>query len=116
MKNGVWMAMHFGIRVGGGGIISHRNRIGSEAAELIVEHVQNCWLKQNGIMKKYTQSKTRSKRYNLYKFPRSACSRSIASNRLLKLPAPKPSNSSRWMISMKTVGRSISGLVNSCSR
>ena len=52
----------------------------------------------------------------LYRFPLSACSRSIASNKLLKLPAPKPSNSLRWMISMKTVGRSIRGLVKSWSR
>src|SRR5690554_6169458 len=44
-----------------------------------------------------------------YKFPRSACSLSIASNKLLKFPAPKPSKLFLWMISMKTVGRSISG-------
>lgn len=52
----------------------------------------------------------------IYRLPRSACSRSIASNRLLKFPAPKPSNSFLWIISMKTVGRSIRGLVKSWSR
>ena len=50
------------------------------------------------------------------KLPRAACSRSTASKRALKLPAPNPSKLWRWMISMKTVGRSSTGLVKICSR
>src|SRR2546425_625597 len=37
-----------------------------------------------------------------YRLPRRACSRSIASNRALKLPSPKPRAPSRWMISKNT--------------
>ena len=42
-----------------------------------------------------------------YKFPRSACSRSIASNRALKLPSPKPCAPWRSITSKKSVGRSL---------
>lgn len=52
----------------------------------------------------------------VYKFPRRVCSRSKASNRLLKFLVPKPSKFSRWMISRKTVGRSTTCFVNICSR
>ncbi|MDQ0713700.1 hypothetical protein QFZ55_003152 [Streptomyces luteogriseus] len=51
-----------------------------------------------------------------YRLPRRACSRSIASNRALKLPLPKPIEPWRSMISKKTVGRSWTGLVKICSR
>ena len=47
------------------------------------------------------------------RFPLSSCSLSMASNKLLKLPAPKPSKLFRWIISMNTVGLSIRCLVNS---
>jgi hypothetical protein len=50
------------------------------------------------------------------RFPRSACSRSIASKRALKLPSPKPRAPWRSMISKKIVGRSPSGFVKICSR
>jgi hypothetical protein len=43
--------------------------------------------------------------------PRFSCSLSIASNRALKLPFPKPIEPWRSMISKKTVGRSWTGLV-----
>lgn len=46
-----------------------------------------------------------------HRFPLRACSRSMASKRLLKFPAPNPLKLFRWMISRKTVGRSVSGLV-----
>lgn len=45
------------------------------------------------------------------KFPRISCSTWIASNRALKLPAPKPWWFLRWITSTKNVGRSCSGLV-----
>jgi hypothetical protein len=48
--------------------------------------------------------------------PRSACSRSIASNRALKLPSPKPRAPWRSMISKNSVGRSPTGFVKICSR
>src|SRR5690606_12475484 len=50
------------------------------------------------------------------RFPRRACSRSIASNSALKLPLPKPSEPCRSIISQNTVGRSWTGLVKICSR
>ncbi len=50
------------------------------------------------------------------RFPRLSCSRSMASNRALKLPSPKPRAPWRSMISKKTVGRSPIGLVKICSR
>ena len=43
--------------------------------------------------------KRRILRRCLYRFPRSACSRSIASNSALKLPFPKERLPLRWMIS-----------------
>ena len=46
-----------------------------------------------------------------YRFPRFACSRSIASNSALKLPTPKPREPWRSMISKKKVGRSWTGRV-----
>jgi hypothetical protein len=45
------------------------------------------------------------------RFPRFACSRSIASNSALKLPTPKPREPCRSMISKKKVGRSWTGRV-----
>ena len=50
------------------------------------------------------------------RFPLRSCSRSIASNRALKLPSPKPREPWRSMISKKIVGLSPSGLVKICSR
>ena len=50
------------------------------------------------------------------KLPRRSCSRSMASNRALKLPLPKPSEPCRSMNSKKTVGRSPIGAVKICSR
>ena len=50
------------------------------------------------------------------KLPRAACSRSIASNRALKLPLPKPSEPCRSISSKNTVGRSVIGLVKICRR
>src|SRR3954469_7329035 len=47
-----------------------------------------------------------------YRFPRAACSRSMASNSALKLPSPKPRAPWRSMISKKIGGRSPSGLGN----
>ena len=51
-----------------------------------------------------------------HRFPLRSCSRSIASNRALKLPSPKPRAPCRSMISKNTVGRSPTGLVKICSR
>ena len=51
-----------------------------------------------------------------YKFPLSACSRSMASNSALKLPFPNPLLPLRWISSKNTVGRSSTGRVNNCSR
>src|SRR6185312_7957913 len=51
-----------------------------------------------------------------YKFPRTACSRSMASNRARKLPLPKPRLPWRSMISKNSVGRSSTGLEKICSR
>ena len=51
-----------------------------------------------------------------YRLPRSACSRSMASNSALKLPSPKPRAPWRSITSRKTVGRSPIGLVKICSR
>ncbi len=51
-----------------------------------------------------------------HRFPRLACSSSSASKSALKLPLPKLWLPRRQMISKKSVGRSWSGLVNSCSR
>ena len=51
-----------------------------------------------------------------YRFPRFSCSSSKASNSALKLPLPKLWLPRRQMISKNSVGRSCSGLVNSCSR
>ena len=45
------------------------------------------------------------------RFPRRACSSSIASNSALKLPTPKPREPWRSMISKKNVGRSWIGRV-----
>ena len=50
------------------------------------------------------------------RLPRAAWARSMASNRALKLPAPKPVAPSRWMISKNTVGRSQTVSVKICSR
>jgi hypothetical protein len=51
-----------------------------------------------------------------YRFPRFACSRSIASKSALKLPTPKPREPWRSMISKKNVGRSWTGRVKICRR
>ena len=51
-----------------------------------------------------------------YSVPRLSCSRSMASNRALKLPLPKLLAPLRWMISKNIVGRSTTGLVKSCSK
>ena len=51
-----------------------------------------------------------------HRLPRFSCSSSSASNRALKLPLPKLWLPRRQMISKNRVGRSCSGLVNSCSR
>ncbi len=51
-----------------------------------------------------------------HRFPRAACSRSIASNRARKFPFPKPRLPLRSMISKKSVGRSSTGRENSCRR
>ncbi len=51
-----------------------------------------------------------------YRFPRSSCSRSMASNRALKLPLPNPSDPWRSISSKNTVGRSWTGLVKICRR
>ncbi|SIQ21394.1 hypothetical protein SAMN05444858_101522 [Micromonospora avicenniae] len=51
-----------------------------------------------------------------YRLPRASCSRSMASNRALKLPFPKPSEPCRSISSKKTVGRSCTGLVKIWSR
>jgi hypothetical protein len=64
----------------------------------------------------YKQRRSLGEQSPPYKFPRAACSLSIASNRLLKLPLPKASLPRRWMISKKRVGRSSTGLVKICSR
>ena len=53
------------------------------------------------------ENHNRSTNTSYSKFPRSSCSLSIASNRDLKFPAPKPEKLLRWMISIKTVGRSM---------
>ena len=50
------------------------------------------------------------------RFPRSACSRSIASKSDLKLPIPKPREPWRSITSKKSVGRSWTIFVKSCSR
>src|SRR5689334_23343993 len=50
------------------------------------------------------------------RFPLASCSRSIASNKALKFPFPKLFAPLRWMISKKSVGRSSTGLENSCKR
>ena len=50
------------------------------------------------------------------RFPLRSCSRSIASNRALKLPSPKPRAPCRSMISKNTVGRSPMGFVKICRR
>src|SRR4051794_8822807 len=47
----------------------------------------------------------------LQRFPRRACSASIASNSARKLPLPKPLLPALWMISKNRVGRSSTGLV-----
>src|SRR5207247_87164 len=52
----------------------------------------------------------------IYRFPRSSCSRSIAWNSALKLPAPKPREPWRSISSRKTVGRSPIGRVKIWSR
>ena len=51
-----------------------------------------------------------------YKLPRSACSRSIASKSDLKFPIPNPREPCRSMTSKKSVGRSWTIFVKSCSR
>ena len=51
-----------------------------------------------------------------YNVPLASCSRSIASNNALKFPLPKLLAPLRWMISKNMVGRSKTGLVNSCSK
>jgi hypothetical protein len=51
-----------------------------------------------------------------YRFPRSACSRSIDSKRALKLPSPKVVAPWRSITSKKTVGRSCAVFVKICSR
>ena len=51
-----------------------------------------------------------------HRLPRRSCSRSIDSNSALKLPSPNPRAPPRWMISMNTVGRSVTGSVNNCRR
>jgi len=53
---------------------------------------------------------------SVQRLPRRACSRSIASNRALKLPLPKPIEPCRSISSKKTVGRSCTGLVKIWSR
>ena len=50
------------------------------------------------------------------RFPRSACSRSIASKSALKFPSPKPRAPWRSITSKKSVGRSWAVLVKICSR
>src|SRR6266702_3798375 len=50
------------------------------------------------------------------RLPRRACSRSMASNRALKLPLPNPCEPCRSISSKNTVGRSCTGLVKICSR
>lgn len=54
---------------------------------------------------RYKSYKSQARNYT--RFPRSSCSRSSASNNDLKFPAPNPEKLCRWIISMKTVGRSI---------
>ena len=51
-----------------------------------------------------------------YRFPRLACSRSIASNSALKFPLPNPCDPCRSISSKNTVGRSWTGWVKICSR
>ena len=51
-----------------------------------------------------------------YRFPRSACSRSIASKSALKFPIPKPREPWRSMTSKKSVGRSWTIFVKSWRR
>src|SRR5581483_9075290 len=50
------------------------------------------------------------------RFPLSACSRSSASNKALKLPSPNPFAPLRSITSKKTVGRFTTGLEKICSR
>lgn len=50
------------------------------------------------------------------KLPRRSCSFSRHSNKLLKLPAPKPWWFLRWIISMNKVGLSSTGRVKICKR
>ena len=50
------------------------------------------------------------------RFPRSSCSRSMASKSAWKLPLPKPSDPCRSISSKNTVGRSPSGRVKICRR
>lgn len=69
------------------------------SVELMDEHMSKQDPHNELDYTEYKQSYTR--------FPRSSCSRSRASNNDLKLPAPKPEKLCRWMISMKTVGRSM---------
>ncbi len=52
----------------------------------------------------------------IQRFPRRSCSISRLSKRALKLPFPKLCEPRRQMISKKSVGRSCSGFVKSCSR
>ena len=54
--------------------------------------------------------------FRCYRFPRRACSRSIASNSALKFPLPNPSEPCRSISSKNTVGRSCTGWVKICSR
>jgi len=63
---------------------------------------------QTGKPKDHQPSNTdMMSRLNYKRLPRSSCSRSMASNKDLKFPAPKPEKLFLWMISMKTVGLSI---------
>ncbi len=55
-------------------------------------------------------------RFVCYKVPRFACSRSMLSNKALKLPAPNPLAPIRCIISKNRVGRSSNGFVNICNK
>ena len=63
-----------------------------------------------------TSARPRSSSATAQRFPRSACSRSIASKSDLKLPIPKPREPWRSITSKKSVGRSWTIFVKSCRR
>ena len=78
-----------------------------------------------GVISSYASAATARRAYaetdgrgasGIYRLPRSACSRSIASNSALKLPSPNPRAPWRSITSKNRVGRSWAVFVKICSR